>query len=252
MSWYYALDGQKVGPISKSDFKALVRSKKVTAQTKVWRPGLENWVELGRLMKPKEKPVSDQPTESVPARTVACAECGQMFVEDDLLTLDNTRVCAACKPIVLQKLKEGIQTSGTLNYAGFWVRFGAYFIDYFILMLINVMLHMPVAFLGLPSEPNVTLLVTAQLIVFVLQIAIPAVYTTWFLGKYSATPGKMACKLKVVTADGDPISYARALGRHFAAWISAMIMLIGFFMAAFDEQKRTLHDRICDTRVVYG
>ena len=252
MSWYYALDGRKVGPVSKSDFKELVRTKKVNAQTKVWRPGLENWVELGRLIKPKEKLESGQPTESVPARTVACAECGQMFVEDDLLTLDNTQVCAACKPVYLQKLKEGIQTSGTLDYAGFWIRFGAYFIDYFILMVINFMLHMPVAFLGLSSEPNTALLISAQLIIFVLQIAIPAAYTTWFLGKHGATPGKMACKLKVVTAEGEPISYARALGRHFATWISAMVLMIGFLMAGFDEQKRTLHDRICDTRVVYS
>jgi uncharacterized RDD family membrane protein YckC len=29
-----------------------------------------------------------------------------------------------------------------------------------------------------------------------------------------------------------------------------MILLIGFIMAAFDDQKRTLHDRICETRVV--
>jgi uncharacterized RDD family membrane protein YckC len=252
MSWYYALDGRKVGPVSKSDFKELVRTKKVNAQTKVWRPGLENWVELGRLIKPNQKLESGQPTESVPARTVACAECGQMFVEDDLLTLDNTQVCAACKPVYLQKLKEGLQTSGTLDYAGFWIRFGAYFIDYFILMLINFMLHMPVAFLGLSSEPNAALLISAQLIIFVLQIAIPAAYTTWFLGKHGATPGKMACKLKVVTADGEPISYARALGRHFATWISAMILMIGFMMAGFDEQKRALHDRICDTRVVYN
>jgi uncharacterized RDD family membrane protein YckC len=29
-----------------------------------------------------------------------------------------------------------------------------------------------------------------------------------------------------------------------------MILLIGYIMAAFDEEKRALHDRICSTRVV--
>ena len=28
-------------------------------------------------------------------------------------------------------------------------------------------------------------------------------------------------------------------------------MLIGYIMVAFDEEKRALHDRICDTRVIY-
>ena len=117
-------------------------------------------------------------------------------------------------------------------------------------MLVNLMIHLPMGFLASPSEQNVGLMITVQGFIMFLQIVIPAVYTTWFLGKYGATPGKMACKLKVVTADGGKISYARAVGRHFATWISAMIFLIGFLMAAFDTEKRTLHDRICDTRVI--
>jgi uncharacterized RDD family membrane protein YckC len=46
------------------------------------------------------------------------------------------------------------------------------------------------------------------------------------------------------------MSYLRAFGRHFAKYLSAMILGIGYFMAAFDDQRRTLHDRICETRVV--
>lgn len=250
MSWYYAYEGRKVGPISKADLKQLVQSKQVSAATKVWRPGLENWVELGRLIKNKSNPVPPPQSPAVPVRAFDCAECGQRFAEDDMLKFDDAWVCAGCKPVFVQKLKEGLQVSGVLNYAGFWIRFGAYFIDYFILMLVNLMIQIPMGFLVLPSEKNVGLFMTIQGIVMLIQIVIPAVYTTWFLGKYGATPGKMACKLKVVTADGGSISYARALGRHFATWISAMILGIGFLMAAFDTQKRALHDRICDTRVV--
>jgi len=75
-------------------------------------------------------------------------------------------------------------------------------------------------------------------------------YATFFIGKYAATPGKMACKLKVVTSDGGQVSYARAFGRYFAEFLSAIIFFIGYIMAAFDEEKRALHDRICDTRVI--
>jgi uncharacterized RDD family membrane protein YckC len=56
--------------------------------------------------------------------------------------------------------------------------------------------------------------------------------------------------LKIVVEDGSRINYLRAFGRHFAKWLSSMILLIGFIMAAFDDERRTLHDRICETRVV--
>jgi uncharacterized RDD family membrane protein YckC len=60
----------------------------------------------------------------------------------------------------------------------------------------------------------------------------------------------MACKLKITLEDGSRISYLRAMGRHFAKYLSGMILLVGYIMAAFDDHRRTLHDRICETRVV--
>jgi len=79
---------------------------------------------------------------------------------------------------------------------------------------------------------------------------LPAAYNTYFIGRFGATLGKMACRLKVVTPEGGQVSYARALGRFFSEMISSMILLIGYIMAAFDDEKRALHDRICSTRVV--
>ena len=32
--------------------------------------------------------------------------------------------------------------------------------------------------------------------------------------------------------------------------MGAIVCLIGYFLVLFDEEKRSLHDRICDTRVV--
>ena len=75
-------------------------------------------------------------------------------------------------------------------------------------------------------------------------------YETLMIGKYGATLGKMAAKVRVVTAEGGKVSYGRALGRYFSKLLSGMICAIGYIMAAFDEEKRALHDRICNTRVV--
>jgi uncharacterized RDD family membrane protein YckC len=83
-------------------------------------------------------------------------------------------------------------------------------------------------------------------------LAIGAAYEVYFLSAHGATPGKMALGLRVIRADGGPISPMLALGRHFAMWISAFILMIGYIMAGFDPEKRALHDRICETRVIYS
>jgi len=54
----------------------------------------------------------------------------------------------------------------------------------------------------------------------------------------------------VTGADGGRISFARATGRHFAKWISGLILFIGFIMAAFTEKRQGLHDMIAETLVV--
>ena len=87
-------------------------------------------------------------------------------------------------------------------------------------------------------------------LVNIASMALAMIYTTFFLGKFGATPGKMACKLQVITSDGENVTYARAFGRYWAEILSSLVMGIGYIMAAFDEEHRTLHDRICDTRVI--
>ena len=93
--------------------------------------------------------------------------------------------------------------------------------------------------------------VAFQLILFTIQMAIGISYEVFLIGRYGATLGKMACKIKIVTADGGRVSYARAFGRYFAKLLSAFTCMIGYIIAIFDKpQKRALHDHICNTRVV--
>jgi uncharacterized RDD family membrane protein YckC len=81
-------------------------------------------------------------------------------------------------------------------------------------------------------------------------MAIGATYEGVFVSRFAATPGKMALNLKVVRPDGSPLSLGRAFARYFAKVLSGLILGIGFIMAGFDSQKRALHDRLCDTRVI--
>ena len=73
----------------------------------------------------------------------------------------------------------------------------------------------------------------------------------FFIRRYDATPGKLACGLRIYRADGSKLTTGRIVWRYFAEMVSGMVMYIGYIIAGFDDQKRSLHDHICDTRVVY-
>jgi uncharacterized RDD family membrane protein YckC len=151
------------------------------------------------------------------------------------------------------------------RYGGFWMRFLARIIDAIIVGIASAIIRIPLALVGIGGmaglstgdDPAAALaalpLVFAMVgIGFVIQIALGVIYEVYFLTTRGATLGKIALGLKVVRADGGPITTGLALGRYFASWLSGMILMIGYIMAGFDEEKRALHDRICDTRVIYA
>lgn len=194
---------------------------------------------------PSEDPLkvpSNGPSEAQKARKAKnCSQCGMVYFDDELIQFGDALVCGKCKPLFVQKLKEGVTVGGEMVYAGFWIRFGAKFIDGIILGTVGFAL----AFVGGSIGGRGT-----SVFVNFLSNAIGIVYVTYFLGKFGATPGKMACGLKVVRSDNEKITYARACGRFFAEILSSIILCIGYIIVAFDEEKRALHDRICDTRVI--
>ncbi|HZR47535.1 MAG TPA: RDD family protein [Candidatus Manganitrophaceae bacterium] len=193
--------------------------------------------------------VGGAPPADVPS---SCSQCGKHFQEEELIHYSNLLVCAACKPVFFQKLKEGAALPDTKEYAGFSIRFGAKVIDWIVMYVVNMAISFVGGFIAgtVAAVQKPAVRTTTFLTVFFVQMIATAVYTTFFVGKFSATPGKMAVGLVVITPDGGRISYARALGRHFAEFLSGMTLMIGYIIAGSDEEKRALHDRICNTRVV--
>jgi len=195
------------------------------------------------LEDPRQVPSGAPSDGQTSRRAKNCSQCGKVYFEDELIQFGDALVCGQCKPLFVQKLREGVTVAGEMVYAGFWIRFGAKFIDGIILGVVGFALGFFVSFI---VRHTVAVAVLENILSFALSVA----YATYFIGTYSATPGKMACGLKVVRPDGEKISYARACGRFFAEFVSSITLTIGYIMAAFDEEKRALHDRICDTRVV--
>ena len=67
---------------------------------------------------------------------------------------------------------------------------------------------------------------------------------------WSTTVGKRALGLYVLRTDGSKVGFLRAVGRWLSYILSALILFIGFFMIGLRQDKRGLHDLICDTMVV--
>jgi len=256
MDWYYVDGGQQAGPVDDAQLAALASSGKILSDTLVWRDGMETWRMYGEVKAPGADALLAPPLvapapPALPSGEAACAECGGVFNVQDMIPYGNVHVCAGCKPVFMQKLAEGARVNtGTFNYAGFWIRVGAKILDGLILGVVFLPPFFYFAIKAAGQQPFGKFQVL-QLFFELVYMAANIGYQIFFLGKYGATLGKMACGLRVVTAEGGKVSYARATGRVFAEMLSGMICYIGYIIVAFDDQKRGLHDHICNTRVVF-
>lgn len=254
MEWYFVENGLKKGPYQEIEFENLIQSGIVVPATLVWRSGMQTWQPLAEV---RAQPAHADPARPAPAPPAFCGVCGTERSVDDLMQFRGTLVCPACKPAFVQRMREGTSQPGQLRYAGFWIRFAAKFIDGIILGVFSLIITAVTGFAmagmvaGGEGTPNFGALMAFQGVNILLQTVVQCAFVTFFLSRYSATPGKMATGLIVVRSDGSRLNAGRAFGRYFGEWLSGITLGIGYIMAAFDEEKRALHDRVCDTRVAY-
>ncbi|MCY4364704.1 MAG: RDD family protein [Chloroflexi bacterium] len=85
----------------------------------------------------------------------------------------------------------------------------------------------------------------------VLVLFINMAYHTGLITYLATTVGKRAFGLYVVRTDGSRVGFVRALARHFLTALSANLTLgFIFLFVLFREDRRSVHDLICDTVVV--
>lgn len=255
MPWYYADNGRQIGPVEDAALDDLVRAGYVRDDTLVWREGMPNWQphSIARGV----RPAPPMPAVPIAAGSGFCSECGRPFPMNQLVAIGNATVCAQCKPIYLQRVREGGQGIMARRYAGFWIRFVARVIDSVVLGIGVVILAIPLSLLfglGAITDPtrNAGVLGAALGLYILLLFGLNFAYEVYFDSTRGGTPGKLMLGLKIIRADGSLMSAGQATGRYFAYLLSGFTFYIGFIMAGFDDQKRALHDRICDTRVIYA
>ncbi len=142
------------------------------------------------------------------------------------------------------------------EYAGFWMRFLAAFLDSIVVNIIvfpvSLILGLVIGIAGAAADmPETGVQIVAGLGGFVLGLGAAWLYEACFTSSSrQATPGKMVLSIRVTDLAGQRITFGRATGRHFAKYISAMILLVGYIMAGFTEKKQALHDMLAGTLVI--
>ena len=108
---------------------------------------------------------------------------------------------------------------GEVEYAGFWIRFGASIIDGFVLA--------PITILMIYNFTSIKSLGLAILIVLAM-----AIYKPLMEFKYGATVGKRAVKIRVVNLNYGPIAFNQSITRY-SPWIVAHFLNIISLFAIF-------------------
>ena len=111
MEWHFEQHGKAVGPVSDSQLDELMRTGVLSDATLVWHAGLKGWQPYGSLRSGATTPLPGAP--ALPGQPIqGCAECGRAFPREEMLFVSNTWICAQCKPVFIQKLKEGVEGGG--------------------------------------------------------------------------------------------------------------------------------------------
>lgn len=151
---------------------------------------------------------------------------------------------------------------GGLQYAGWWQRVVALFID----GLIGAIFSVPgvIALFAGPTEivrcningrdgfcnsPTGGTIAIAVLLYLVGFVAYLVLYCRK-LGQ-GATWGRQAMGYRILDAQTmQPIGTSRAVGRYFATALSAIPCYLGFLWPLWDDEKKTFHDMIVNTRAI--
>ena len=147
-------------------------------------------------------------------------------------------------------------TGQATEYAGFWWRFLAVFIDGIILVIpVNLLAFMFQIVIGLGiagaggSEEAVA--IVGGLFSMMISVGLNWFYEALMVSsRYQGTLGKMAVGIVVTDLNGGRISFWRATGRCFGKLLSSVILLVGYLMQPFTDRRQALHDMLAGCLVL--
>jgi uncharacterized RDD family membrane protein YckC len=117
--------------------------------------------------------------------------------------------------------------TAALPRAGFWIRMGALFLDFLLVGFVLSVLH------------------TRHF-----ELVVLAAYGAVMWKVRGSTIGGIVFDLRVVRLDGREVDWETAIVRALSCFLSMVVVGLGFFWIAFDDNHQAWHDKIAGTVVV--
>ncbi len=138
-------------------------------------------------------------------------------------------------------------------YAGFVSRLLAFVIDILVLVVATTLITWLLTFVSLllPFEAELSGSVLSFITTGFFTSVFYVGYFLFFWTLNGQTPGKMLMGLRVVTTEGQYLSFGRAVRRLIGYFIAAIPLYLGFFWILIDDRRRGWQDKIAGTCVVY-
>lgn len=221
-NWYCIVNEKKAGPFGLPTLASMIRARQLQANDLVAREDTQEW-----------------------RTAISTEELTALFAP------------ASAPGTVGPPLQYYGQQPSAILYAGFWSRFVAFMIDRMIVVAGSCVVSVCIgSMFGARGSMRMGPSGTWSTIAVDVAFHLTSIVTSWLYyalmesSRWQATLGKMALGVVVTDLVGNRISIGRATGRHFAKWVSGIILLVGYMMAGWTAKKQALHDMIAGTLVV--
>ena len=147
----------------------------------------------------------------------------------------------------------GNRATKTITVIGFKRRLAAVLLDALLLGVLSMFVAFVIGLAGVFVDmytPNRTLPLSNLIVICTLVFSVAYYVVAW--SRTGQTVGKTVLGIKIVGADGKPLSGGKALLRYFGYLVSSIVFALGFIWVLFDRKRQGWHETIAGTYVVYA
>lgn len=234
--YWYGIQGVRHGPVPFEEIQRLVQSGQLHSTDYIWNEEHQIWTRVMDFPKALDPP-PPQAEVSSPGVTLHDGDAHDLEWEG----------------------QEAEEFEAPVEYAGLWIRFGAFIIDAFAMGFLGMIWFFIALALGL-LDNYMALADTAEhlnlheiwsslpWIYYAVTTFIAWLYEALFLSSsWEATLGKRAMGIRVVDSQGERCSFARASLRFAIKDFVSGWFLFGYLLVLVNEKKQALHDMVAGT-----
>lgn len=141
---------------------------------------------------------------------------------------------------------------GEVTYGGFVTRLLAYAIDFLIVGVVTLLVKNIVLVGFYDLDMVSTPILCGRSLSDMVSWLVASLYFVLCTYYTETTVGKSVMRIKVVGRNGEKLSLFHVVYRETVGRFLSSFLYVGYLLILIDSEKAALHDRLSDSRVVYG